>query len=141
MITGLHHINLVVPPGTLDEAAAFYGATLGLTPRAVPARQAGTLLWFDVGASGQQVHIAFGAAADFGAAAASSSRHPCFRVSDGDALLALRRRVHAHLERGGPGAPRAADPPGGPTSGAKGVEYPDRFFARDYAGNNLEFTV
>ncbi|KAJ2968924.1 hypothetical protein NUW58_g10111 [Xylaria curta] len=39
MITGLHHINLVVPPDTLDDAAAFYGSTLGLTPRAVPALQ------------------------------------------------------------------------------------------------------
>ena len=25
--------------------------------------------------------------------------------------------------------------------GAKGVEYPTRFFARDYAGNRLEFSV
>lgn len=26
-------------------------------------------------------------------------------------------------------------------TGAKGVEYPTRFFARDYAGNRLEFTL
>jgi len=25
--------------------------------------------------------------------------------------------------------------------GAKGIEYTERFFARDYAGNRLEFTV
>jgi len=25
--------------------------------------------------------------------------------------------------------------------GAKGVEYPTRFFARDYAGNRLEFSL
>jgi hypothetical protein len=25
--------------------------------------------------------------------------------------------------------------------GAKGVEYPNRFFARDYAGNRLEFSL
>jgi hypothetical protein len=25
--------------------------------------------------------------------------------------------------------------------GAKGVEYPKRFFARDYAGNRLEFSL
>ena len=25
--------------------------------------------------------------------------------------------------------------------GAKGVEYPKRFFARDYAGNGLEFSL
>jgi hypothetical protein len=26
-------------------------------------------------------------------------------------------------------------------TGAKGVEYPQRFFARDYAGNRLEFSL
>ncbi|KAI1193312.1 Glyoxalase/Bleomycin resistance protein/Dihydroxybiphenyl dioxygenase [Nemania serpens] len=138
MITGLHHINLVVPPDTLDEAAAFYGATLGLTPRAVPALQKATLLWFDIGTSGQQVHIAFGQSQDF---SFDSRRHPCFRVSDGEQLLALQRRIYAHLEAGGPGAPKTADRPGEANSGAKGVEYPERFFARDYAGNRLEFTL
>ncbi|KAI0870841.1 hypothetical protein GGS24DRAFT_492686 [Hypoxylon argillaceum] len=138
MITGLHHINLVVPPDTLDAAAAFYGATLGLTPRAVPALQAGTLLWFDIGASGQQVHVAFGQPEDF---SFDSRRHPCFRLADGAALLALQRRIYAHLEAGGVGAPKAADRPGETNSGAQGVEYPERFFARDYAGNRLEFTL
>ncbi|KAI8951752.1 hypothetical protein F4801DRAFT_543281 [Xylaria longipes] len=138
MITGLHHINLVVPPDTLDDAAAFYGSTLGLTPRAVPALQKGTLLWFDIGTSGQQVHLAFGVPEDF---SFDSRRHPCFRVTDGEQLLELRRRIYAHLERGGPGAPKAADRPGDEISGEKGVEYPQRFFARDYAGNRLEFTL
>lgn len=45
MITGLHHVNLIVPAGTLDAAEAFYGKTLGLTPRAVPERQKGSLAW------------------------------------------------------------------------------------------------
>lgn len=26
-------------------------------------------------------------------------------------------------------------------TGDKGVEYPERFFARDYAGNRLEFSI
>lgn len=138
MITGIHHINLVVPRDTLDDAAAFYGNTLGLTPRAVPELQRGTLLWFDIGTSGQQVHIAFGKPGDF---AFESGRHPCFCVGDGEALLALRRAIYAHFEKGGPGAPRAADAPGEESSGAKGKEYPQRFFARDYAGNRLEFTL
>ncbi|KAI0407130.1 hypothetical protein F4802DRAFT_612215 [Xylaria palmicola] len=138
MITGLHHINLVVPPDTLDDAAAFYGTTLGLTSRPVPALQKGTLLWFDIGTSGQQVHVAFGQPEDF---AFDSRRHPCFRVADGEQLLELQRKVHAHLERGGPGAPRTADRPGDENSGAQGAEYPQRFFARDYAGNRLEFTL
>ncbi|EMR72845.1 putative glyoxalase family protein [Eutypa lata UCREL1] len=140
MITGIHHINLVVQPGTLAAAAAFYGETLGLTARPVPAAQAGTLAWFDVGPPSasqqqqQQVHIAFGEPEDF---AFASRRHPCFRVGSGDELLELRRRIHAHFERGGEGAPLAADKPGEESSGAKGVEYPQRFFARDYAGNRL----
>ncbi|KAF1932686.1 uncharacterized protein M421DRAFT_246707 [Didymella exigua CBS 183.55] len=138
MITGLHHINLVVPPSTLHLATEFYSATLGLTPRPVPAAQRDTLAWFDIGASGQQVHIAFGAPHDF---AQPSSRHPCFRVGSAEDLLRLRERVWAHFERGGESAPMAADRPGEMDSGAKGVEYPVRFFARDYAGNRLEFTL
>ncbi|KAI1341071.1 hypothetical protein F5Y15DRAFT_376843 [Xylariaceae sp. FL0016] len=139
MITGLHHINLVVPPDTLPEANAFYAETLGLTPRPVPAAQVGTLAWFDIGASGQQVHVAFGTPADF--AHLDSRRHPCFRVTDGPQLLALRERIYAHHLRGGAGAPRDCDKPGAENSGAQGVEYPQRFFARDYAGNRLEFTL
>lgn len=46
-----------------------------------------------------------------------------------------------HFERGGEAAPKEADKPGEKNSGAVGVEYPTRFFARDYAGNRLEFTV
>jgi hypothetical protein len=34
-----------------------------------------------------------------------------------------------------------ADKPGAKNSGAEGVEYPTRFFARDFAGNRLEFSV
>jgi catechol 2,3-dioxygenase-like lactoylglutathione lyase family enzyme len=141
MITGLHHINLVVPQGTLPEAAAFYEGTLGLTPRAVPALQVGKLLWFDIADSGQQVHIAFGAPPDFEPAVSRSRRHPCFRVADGEQLLALRKKIHEHLVRGGVGAPMEADEPGKESSGEQGKEYPERFFARDYAGNRLEFTL
>jgi len=141
MITGLHHVNLVVPRGTLSEASAFYEGTLGLTPRAVPAAQVGTLLWYDIANSGQQVHIAFGAPSDFEPEVSRSRRHPCFRVADGEQLIALRKRIHEHLVKGGTGAPMEADEPGQENSGAKGEEYPQRFFARDYAGNRLEFTL
>jgi hypothetical protein len=55
MITGIHHVNLVVPAGTLEHANAFYGETLGLTPRVVPQLQRETLAWFDIGSSGQYV--------------------------------------------------------------------------------------
>ncbi|KAI8943861.1 hypothetical protein NX059_001833 [Plenodomus lindquistii] len=127
MITGLHHINLVVPDGTLDLADEFYNKTLGLTPRPVPQLQRGRLAWFDIGTSGQQVHVAFGKPEDF---AHASSQHPCFRVGSGESLIELQKKVWEHFERGGEAAPQAADKPGEKNSGAEGVEYPTRFFAR-----------
>lgn len=138
MIVGFHHVNLVVPPGTLHHANAFYRDTLGLSPRPVPELQVGTVAWFDIGSSGQQVHVSFGRPEDF---AFQSGRHPCFRVKSGEELLELRRRIHDHFARGGIGAPTAADMPGEQNSGEQGKDYPERFFARDYAGNRLEFTL
>jgi len=138
MITGIHHINLVVPPRTLPQAQEFYGTILGLTSRPVPQLQRDTLAWFDIGTSGQQVHIAFGKPEDF---ALTSSRHPCFKLSSIEDLLALRQKIWEHFERGGDAAPKAADRPGEKNSGAEGLEYPTRFFCRDYGGNRLEFSV
>ncbi|KAK4503598.1 hypothetical protein PRZ48_004513 [Zasmidium cellare] len=135
MISGLAHVNLTVPEGTLSQADAFYGQTLGLTARAVPERQKGTLAWFDIGDSGQQIHIAFGPNE------LKSSRHPCFRLESPDALLALRQRIWEHHVKGDDAAPKEADQPGETNSGAQGKEYPQRFFARDYAGNRLEFSL
>lgn len=127
MITGLHHINLVVPPSTLDLAESFYSGTLGLTRVPVPQLQRDTLAWFNIGSSGQQVHIAFGKPQDF---STPSNRHPCFRVGSKEELSELRRRVWEHFERGDEAAPKEADRPGEKDSGAEGVEYPTRFFAR-----------
>ena len=45
MITGIAHVNLIVPPGTLDLAEAFYGDTLGMHRAIVPARQRDMLAW------------------------------------------------------------------------------------------------
>ncbi|KAK5446652.1 hypothetical protein LTS15_009584 [Exophiala xenobiotica] len=221
MISGIAHINVTVPADTLHLATDFYSGTLGLTPRAVPVLQKDTLAWFDIGTSGQQVHVAIGAATDF--SAPLSSRHPCFKIQSPEALLELRRRIWEHHQRGGSSAPQQADQPGREASvswlpsrwcfqstlptllfearealrfnafgvpfggapygtamarkggqrlagemlntrageapcwfvvswktranmnlcniGAKGVEYPQRFFARDFAGNRLEFSL
>ncbi|EME46309.1 hypothetical protein DOTSEDRAFT_42842 [Dothistroma septosporum NZE10] len=136
MITGIAHINLLVPAGTLDQAEVFYGRTLGLIPRAVPELQRGSLAWFDIGTSGHQVHIAFGTNENL-----KSSRHPCFRIGSPDALLKLRQRIWEHHQKGDAAAPKEADEPGAQDSGAQGKEYPSRFFARDYAGNRLEFSL
>jgi catechol 2,3-dioxygenase-like lactoylglutathione lyase family enzyme len=170
MISGIAHINLTVPEGTLDQAAEFYGATLGLPSAPVPELQKGTLLWylnrddiytsaianvvnrFDVGSSGQQVHVSFGTNES------DSRRHPCFKLDSREDLEEIKTRIFEHSVRGGLGAPMAADKPGETNSGmlpshyadeglliidigAQGKEYPTRFFARDYAGNRLEFTM
>ena len=44
-ISGLAHVNLLVPAGTLDQAHAFYGGTLGLNARPVPELQKTSLAW------------------------------------------------------------------------------------------------
>lgn len=45
MITGIAHINLLVPTGTLDLAESFYGDTLGLKRVPVPVLQKDELAW------------------------------------------------------------------------------------------------
>lgn len=45
LISGIAHVNLTVPPGTLDQAAEFYGNTLGLTQSPVPQLQRDRLAW------------------------------------------------------------------------------------------------
>ncbi|KXL47050.1 hypothetical protein M433DRAFT_149312 [Acidomyces richmondensis BFW] len=135
MISGIAHVNLLVPPGTLAHAEEFYGGTLGFKSRPVPHLQKDSLRWFDIADSGQQIHIAFGTN-DM-----KSSRHPCFKIESPQALQKLQKRIYEHFERGGEAAPTEADKPGEQNSGAQGVEYPSRFFARDFAGNRLEFSL
>lgn len=134
-ITGIAHVNLTVPPGTLDQAAAFYEGTLGFTRIPVPVLQKETLAWFDITPNGQQIHIAFGPNE------LKSSRHPCFKLGSIEDLNALRQKVYDHYVRAEDSSPKEADKPGDVDSGAKGIEYPKRFFARDYAGNRLEFSI
>ncbi|KAH8763867.1 hypothetical protein BGZ57DRAFT_549599 [Hyaloscypha finlandica] len=138
MIIGIAHVNLTVPPGTLEQAAEFYGNTLGFTRVAVPVLQKDTLAWFDITPKGQQIHISSNSAVPN---EPTASRHPCFKLENVEKLNELRERIWAHYEKGGEGKPMAADKPGVVNSGAKGVEYPTRFFARDYAGNRLEFSL
>jgi len=48
MITGIAHVNLTVPPGTLEHAAAFYADVLGFTRVAVPVLQKDELAWYEL---------------------------------------------------------------------------------------------
>ncbi|RSH80580.1 uncharacterized protein EHS24_009162 [Apiotrichum porosum] len=131
----IQHINLSVPEGTLPAAEEFYGNVLGFYNDPVPALQRDVLRWFSVGTTGQQVHISFGPVDTAG------RNHPCFSLKTPEALLALQKRIFEHKATGVLGAATDCDAPGAENSGAKGVEYPSRFFARDYAGNRLEFAV
>jgi hypothetical protein len=113
---------------------------------------------FNIGSSGQQIHITDHIAAD-----PESTRHPCFKINSREELEQLKKSIYDHHVRGGPAAPLTADKPGEVDSGqlfsfqkppgqyndylsflivgTKGKEYPTRFFARDYAGNRLEFSL
>lgn len=108
----------------------------------MPKLQADRLAWFDIASSGQQLHVGYGRAdIDFTEEARGAKRHPCFRLENLEKLEELRQRIWDHFQRGGEGAPTEADKPGDENSGAKGEEYSPRFFARDYAGNRLEFSL
>ncbi|QSZ37025.1 hypothetical protein DSL72_009117 [Monilinia vaccinii-corymbosi] len=139
LITGIAHVNLTVLPGTLPLAKKFYDEVLGFTSVPVPALQKDHLAWFDITPGGQQIHISDSASPT----EPKSSRHPCFRVASPEALVELQRKVWSFFEseETGEARPREADRPGETASGSKGVEYPIRFFARDFAGNRLEFSL
>ncbi|WOO85358.1 uncharacterized protein LOC62_07G008858 [Vanrija pseudolonga] len=131
----IQHINLSVPEGTLHLAEEFYGEVIGFPSDPVPSLQKDSLRWFRVG-GGQQIHISFDTPTR-----PDTRAHPCFSLPTPEALNALQTRIWEHRSKGGPAAALAADQPGEENSGSKGVEYPTRFFARDYAGNRLEFNV
>ena len=83
-ITGIHHINLTIPPGSEEVARAFYSYLLGLieVPKPVGSdRSRGC--WFEAGDF--QIHIS--PDPDFRPAKVA---HPGFLVSD---LSNLRRRL------------------------------------------------
>lgn len=45
LISGIAHINLIVPAGGLGAAQEFYSGTLGLTSVPVPKASVGKLAW------------------------------------------------------------------------------------------------
>ena len=67
---------------------------------------------FDIGASKQQLHVAFGKNADL-----EATRHFCLALDSPEALVALQKRIWDHYSRGGDAAPMAADKPGERDSG------------------------
>jgi catechol 2,3-dioxygenase-like lactoylglutathione lyase family enzyme len=58
-VSRIHHVNVVIPVGTTEQAVAFYGRVLGLTHVPRPGEdepQSTSGAWFDV-APRMQVHI------------------------------------------------------------------------------------
>ncbi|AFR95776.2 hypothetical protein CNAG_02043 [Cryptococcus neoformans var. grubii H99] len=142
----IQHVNLAIPKGTLEQAQEFYGDVIGFKNDQVPQLQRGTILWFRVGDGPQQIHVSFEKGSTETGPALSdpspiSSRHPCFSLPSQEALTALQERIYEHHIKGVPASAQECDKPGGENSGSKGVEFPTRFFARDFAGNRLEFSV
>lgn len=117
--------------------------------------------------NGQQIHVSTNSPVPN---EPKASRHPCFKLESKEKLVELRKKIWEHFEKKDEASPREADKPGEENSGecdfdfeflmlmgmvmgedrkcanylclgAKGVEYPTRFFARDYAGNRLEFSL
>ena len=93
MIAGIAHVNLIIPDGSLEQATEFYGSTLGLTPRKVPEGQRHRVAWFDIGSSGQQVHIAYGPNEK------ESPRHPCFKLESPEKLVELQTESVSALRK------------------------------------------
>lgn len=144
LISGWHHVNFLVQPQTLHLARAFYADVLGLDQTPVPESKRKHLMWFNIANSGQQLHITseHQLSAIQEKAQSESPRHPCFKVPSEEKLLILQRRLWKLYERGGDGAPIHCDQPGSDNGGqGQSGDFPKRFFARDYAGNRLEFTV
>lgn len=119
-IRRLQHVSLPFPgtPGSVAEAARFYGDVLGLEARPRPPKLPGVGLWYGVG--DQELHL-FSEPSGV-AANAQSRRHPCFLVDDVDRLRA-RLRAAAVPTRDDDG-----EIPGRP-----------RFFAVDPFENTIEF--
>jgi len=112
-VTRLQHANVVIPPGTTEENAAFYERVLGLRRLPKPAALDPRGAWFDVDGYAQ-VHLS----------ERDGERHPdshfALVVDDFDAIL---RRLAGH----GAGWTEQEDVFGG-----------RRGFTRDPAGNRIE---
>ena len=112
----LDHVQIVAPPGGVDEAIRFYGEILGLQQIERPRTMSGTGAWFRVGA--QELHVS--EHDDF---VPARKAHPAFALAGAD-LEALAARL------GAAGAEVTWD---GRLPGTR------RFYTCDPAGNRLEF--
>lgn len=147
LISGLDHVNLLVPLHTLHHAHAFYANALGLHALTVPADcpYKGLVQWFEIAGSGQQIHImsAHHLSPSQVQAQTESQRHFCFKIPSRAKLEKIQDIIWQLHQRGDEGDPIYCDEPVGRLSDARWGKgkMPVRFFARDYAGNRLEFSL
>ena len=114
-INGLDHAQILAPPGSEEEARAFFGGVLGLEEVPKPPRLAERGgVWFACGP--QQLHVS--PDAEFTPARRA---HPAFRVEDLESLRARLEEV---------GVAQTDD------DAIPGVR---RFYVHDPFGNRLEF--
>lgn len=116
IIRGIHHAQIIIPPGAEDDARAFYCGLLGLEEieKPEPLRARGGL-WLQAG--DQQLHIGVESP---GVDRAATRAHVAYEVEDVDAM-------RARLEEAGIDVLDAVPLPGW-----------ERFEARDPFGNRLE---
>ena len=117
MALKLQHVSIAIPPGSRDDARAFYGELLGLEERDVPPKlDPEALIWFRVGGD-LELHL-FDSNEP-----APVSQHFCLRIDSG--LEELRRRLEdAGIE----------------THDTDEIVGRPRFFCRDPFGNLVELT-
>jgi catechol 2,3-dioxygenase-like lactoylglutathione lyase family enzyme len=94
MIQALDHLQISIPKGRLDEALAFYIGALGWTriPKPIEMERNSGGAWLIQ--SGFHLHL--GEEPQF---ATDGRGHPCFRVADVDAAIALAEVGGARVRR------------------------------------------
>jgi catechol 2,3-dioxygenase-like lactoylglutathione lyase family enzyme len=114
-ITGLHHVQLALPPGGEEDARRFYGGILGLEEVPKPTSLGGRGgCWFR--SPGVELHL--GVEEGFRSA---RKAHPAFLVEDIDGLRRDLEAADADIREDAP------------------LEGFRRFYASDPFGNRLEF--
>jgi catechol 2,3-dioxygenase-like lactoylglutathione lyase family enzyme len=112
----LDHVQVIVPPGGLDEAVRFYGEIVGLERIERPKSMGGIGAWFRAGS--QELHVS-----EYDEFVAAVKAHPAFEVpASGLDDLAGRLEAGGAEVRWDDRMPRAR-----------------RFYSFDPAGNRLEF--
>ncbi|HVB42194.1 MAG TPA: VOC family protein [Streptosporangiaceae bacterium] len=114
-MTGLHHVQLAIPPGGEGACRTFWGEVLGMTELTKPPELAARGgCWFSGG--GLEIHL--GVEAEFS---------PARKAHPGISVTGLRD-LAARLEAAGTSVTWDAE-----------MEGYDRFYAHDPFGNRLEF--